>query len=282
MRIFLISLAIFMFLAATLAGVGFFLLVEPGEEGRLEVLRQTSRLMLFRANLIDRLTEKETVHLYKSSCTRKCHSRDVIENSQRTAMEWDSIVRRMQSSVKAGKSADITDREAILITEYLQRNFLSNVPTILPEHVMRFLKINLWRMDFGESDLYLDVILLPPQHRSLMPYLVMERTPYRGFDTLFVIYVNTHQGTVPPWDLSGMATLRDSQGNEYHANGWKVLYEDGQKHHRQGILTFPAPSQGPSPGELAAGILEITIRLPNMRKRVFQWNLPVPPLENKP
>ena len=55
--------------------------------------------------------------------------------------------------------ADLTEPEAKTITEYLQLNYLNNIPTILPEKTMRFLKRHLWRMDFGESDLYFDWVL---------------------------------------------------------------------------------------------------------------------------
>ena len=275
MRIFFTSLALFALIAVAASLIGFFVLVEPGPRGRVDDLYTAGRLFFFRSGLVDQLTAKEILRLYQSTCTKKCHSRDVIENRPRTAMEWEDIVTRMRSTDQAGKRVDISDREALVLTEYLQRNFLSNIPTILPERVMRFLKKYLWRMDFGESDLYLDVILLPQKNRNLVPYLVMERTPQRGDDTLFVIYINTHQGTIPPWDLSRMASLTDSEGTVYKANSWRVLYEDGQYHHRQGILTFPAPVNG----EMAAGTLEIAISLPNMRKRVFQWNLPIPPLE---
>ena len=287
MRIFFISLAVFVLLAVMISLLSFFVLVEPGANGRVNVLHTAGRLLLFRSGLVEQLNNKEIDQLYQSTCTRKCHSRDVIENTPRTAMEWENIVARMRTGGRSGeladeqasewadKRADISDREALVITEYLQKNFLSNIPTILPENVMHFLKRHLWRMDFGASDLYLDVIFLPQQNRNLIPYLVMERTPHREDETLFVIYVNTHQGTVPPWDLSRMVTITDNRGKEHKANTWKVLYEDGQKHHRQGILTFPALTSK----KMATGLLEMTISLPSMRKRLFQWNLPIPPLE---
>ena len=282
MRIFFTTLAFFALLSTTVALIGFILLVEPGSEGRSAYLGSSGRLYLYQYGLLDQLPSKDIRRLYESVCTRKCHSRDVIEKTPRTAMEWERIVTRMRTSEQAGKRADISDREATTITEYLQRNFLSNVPTVLPEHVMRFLKKHLWRMDFGESDLYLDVILLPKKHRNLSPYLVMDRSPRKDAGTLFVMYVNTHQAILPPWDLARMATLTRHDKNRadghgvttYEASAWEVLYEDGQLHHRQGILTFPRMEGNGEPETL-----EMTIRLPNMRKRVFQWSLPVPPLE---
>ena len=60
---------------------------------------------------------------------------------------------------------------------------------------------------------------------------------------------------------------------EAKATTWQVLYEDGQQHHKQGILTFPA--FGGSGGK-QAGSLEMVIRPPAMRERIFHWRLPIP------
>ncbi len=189
-------------------------------------------------------------------------------------MEWEWIVSRM----KGPKRADITEGQAKVITEYLQKNFLSNVPTILPEKVMRFLKKHLWRSDFGESDLYLDLIYIPRQHRELIRYLVVNSSETGSDDILVVVYVNTHQGVIPRWDIAEMATLRDNNGREVGARTWKVLYEDGQKHHQQGILSFPDIL---GEGDVVQSSMEIVIRLPGMRERIFQWDLSIPAFEGK-
>jgi hypothetical protein len=164
------------------------------------------------------------------------------------------------------------------VAAHLKKYFLSTIPTVLPQAVMRLLKRDLWRMDFGDNDLFLDLIHLPLSHRSLVPYLVMKPgTTYTGEETLFIVYVNTHQGTVPRWDLSKLVTLSIGNGvAPLKPLAWQVLYEDDQQHHRQGLLTFP-------PIHLAEGkeaTLQMTVQLPDMPARIFQWSLPVPPLES--
>jgi len=236
----------------------------PGE--MLDDLYTSGTLVLFRHGLIEDLSSDEITQLYHSSCNRKCHSKDVIEKHPRTSLEWEWIVTRMQAPDRAG----INDRETAVITRYLQEHFLSNIPTIMPEKTMRFVKRHLWRSDFGESDLYLDIIYIPRLHLSLLPYLVASNSPPKAGGAVFVVFVNTHQGTIPPWDLSEMAIFQNGDGGSQKAIGWKLIYEDGQGHHKQGILTFPAIADS------QPAALEVAIRLPGMRERIFQWDLPIP------
>ncbi len=236
----------------------------PGE--MLDDLYTSGTLVLFKHGLIEDLSSGEITQLYQSSCNRKCHSKDVIEKHPRTSLEWEWIVTRMQAPDRAG----INDRETAVITRYLQEHFLSNIPTIMPEKTMRFVKRHLWRSDFGESDLYLDIIYIPRLHLSLLPYLVASNSPPKGGGAVFVVFVNTHQGTIPPWDLSKMAIFQNGDGGSQKAIGWKLIYEDGQGHHKQGILTFPAIADS------QPAALEVAIRLPGMRERIFQWDLPIP------
>ena len=88
----------------------------------------------------------------------------------------------------------------------------------------------------------------------------------------FVVYVNTHQGSVPPWDFSQLVTLHVNNGIGQSANAWKVLYEDGQRHHNQGVLVFPNIDTD------QATDMEIKMRLPGLGMRTFQWKLPIPAL----
>jgi hypothetical protein len=229
----------------------------------------TGKLLLHKYDLIDALTPAETRRLYLSTCTKKCHSKDVIELTPRTALEWEQIVTRMKTRAKA----DIAEPEAQTIIEFLQENYLSNVPTILPEATMRFLKKHLWRLDFGEDDLYFDIIYLPRGYRHLMPYLAFKSKPRDSDEALFIVYVNTHTGILPRWNLADIAAIRIDGDREAKATTWQVLYEDGQQHHKQGILTFPAIADG---GGQRAGSLEVVIRPPAMRERVFHWRLAIP------
>ena len=268
MKPIIFSVALFALLLGSVALFGFAYLVEPGAGGRYQYLKSTGKLLLHKYSLVDTLTEAESKRLYETSCSRKCHSRDVIERKLRTAAEWEQIVYRMG----APDRADLNETEATAVVEYLQRNYLSNVPTLLPDKTMRFVKKHMWRMDFGESDLYFDIIYLPSSYRYLMPYLAYKSRPRDTDDALFVVYVNTHTGRVPFWNLADMITIKVAGGSEMKALDWEVLYEDGQLHHRQGILTFPGIE-----GEgISRESMEITIRPPGMRERVFLWRLPVP------
>jgi len=268
MRPFLISFTIFVFLFGSIIFIGYIYLLEPGPQGKFNSVYTSARLLLHKLAIVDNLTPAETSQLYQSTCTRTCHSTDVIESTPRTAMEWDWIVTRMKSSERA----DIPDRQATVITEYLQNHFLSNTPTILPEKVMRFLRRHLWKSDFGESDLYLDIIYIPPLHRSLIPYLILNNSPIEtdSSKALFVLYINTHQGVIPPWKIAEMSILRNNKNEETKADHWQVAYIDGQNHHYQGLLSFPVHIKEDP------GLIEVEIKLPGMRKRIFQWQLPIP------
>lgn len=261
----MLSFVLSILLLGTVFAAGFIYVLEPGPEGRVGYLKASGRLLLYKYALIDSLKPREIKRLYEAACTRKCHSRAVIENKPRTAMEWGQIVERMG----APHRADLAFSEKRTIIEHLQRNYLSNVPTILPDHAMRFLKAHLWRLDFGESDLYFDVIYMPLKHRRFMPYLALKAQPTNGGEAVFIVYVNTHTGVIPSWDMSKITTITDGGGREAKAVGWQVLFEDVDKHHRQGILTFPEIG-----GE--GNSLVLTIKPEGMKERAFQWTLPIP------
>lgn len=234
----------------------------------IDGLHSATRLTLYKYGMVEKLSSGEVKRLYLDTCTRKCHGKDVIEKKPRTAAEWEAVMTRMKAADRAG----ITERHAETITHYLQSNFLSNVPTVLPERIMKFVKLHLWRSDFGESDLFLDLIYIPHEHRNLLPYLGVRNAPADREAAIFVVYINTHQGAVPPWNFAEMAALHIDNGQAQKANAWKVLYEDGQRHHNQGILVFPNIDTG------QAAEMEIKMRLPGLGMRTFHWRLPVPSL----
>lgn len=266
MKSILISLGAFLILAVTATVLVFIYLFHVPPEEIIDNVYNEGKLFLYKHDFVAKLSAAETKRLYQNTCTRTCHSSGLIEKKPRTAAEWEWVVNRM----KAPDRADIPDRAAAAIKLYLQNNFLSNIPTVLPEKTMRFVKKHLWKSDFGDEDLYLDIIYIPRSHISLLPYLVASNEIPEGENAIFVVYLNTHQGTIPPWKLTRMAALNRDDGAEQQAVGWKVLYEDGQYHHRQGILMFPDLD------ESNTASLSVTIRLPGMRERVFQWALPVP------
>lgn len=274
MRTLWIALTIVLLLVAAALGLFFWLVVGPQPGGHLTYLKENGLLLGYDLGLIpaSSLTTPLQQRLYRNTCTRKCHGHDLIAQTPRTALEWEQIVTRMRTVSRGGQPAGFSERQAAVIVTWLQRNYLSTLPTLLPEPVMRYLKRHLWRMDFGGSDLYLDVIYLPGSLRHLIPYLVLTREIPPDEGPLFVVYLNTHSGVIPPWNLATMAFLSDPSGQRQKAVRWEQRYEDGQLHHRQGILTFPQPSEPFGNGELT-----ITFRLPGLRERSFQWTLPIPP-----
>ncbi|MBF0370124.1 MAG: hypothetical protein HQL52_11775 [Magnetococcales bacterium] len=275
MKTLLVTLGLFVLFLGMVAMGGFLWLVEPGPEGYLAYAGDRVTLALHRHGLAEGLSEKQTKLLYEKSCTRQCHSREVVENNPKTAMEWEWIVTRMGALDRA----DLTPPQAEGIIGYLQKHFLSNIPTMLPENIMRFLKSHLWKMDFGDEDLYFDVIHLPTIHRSLIRYLLLQTPEKMGDGPLFVIYFNTHSGIVPNWDLAKITSIDYGDGKPIQATEWQMLYEDVQRHHRQGILTFPL--EAAEKARTANGA-ELIIQPPSMRPRRYYWKLPVPPFEEEP
>jgi len=264
----LISIAAFLLLCGIILFLSFMYLTGQSPNEVINELNNAARLSLYKYGIVDKLSSREIKRLYLDTCTRKCHGKDVIEKKPRTASEWESVMSRMKAPDRAG----ISDRHAETITHYLQSNFLSNVPTVLPEKTMKFVKKYLWKSDFGESDLFLDVIYVPREHRKLLPYLGVRKTPTDQQAALFIVYINTHQGTVPPWNLAQMVTLHDNSGHTQNASGWEVLYHDGQSHHNQGTLTFADIDVNKTTE------MEMKMQLPGLGLRIFQWSLPIPPL----
>ncbi len=268
LKTLLISISVFLLLSGTILFLVFMYLTDQAPNDVVNDFQNSGNLFLYKYGMIEKLSSNEIKRLYLDTCTRKCHGKDVIEKKPRTAAEWESVVARMKAPDRAG----ITDRHAETIIRYLQSHFLSNVPTVLPEKTMKFVKQYLWRSDFGDDDLFLDVIYIPREQLSLLRYLGVRDTPSDKQAALFVVYINTHQGSVPPWNLAEMATLHDNHGNSQKAIGWDVLYQDGQRHHNQGLLAFPNIDTS------KAAELEIKMNLPGLGIREFRWSLPVPSL----
>lgn len=266
LKALLATAAIVVALVAAAALAAILALAEQSPAAALDAARQMAAVFLYERGVVGELTPGQTARLYRDRCTRKCHGKDVIEGKPRTAAEWDAVVSRMGAPDRAG----LGDRAAGAVTRHLQTHFLSNVPTVLPDAVMRFVRQHLWRSDFGEGDLFLDLIHVPREHARLLPYLgVREIGPQSG-GAIFVVFLNTHRGSVPPWDLAQMATLQAGHGRSSRASGWKVLYGDAQQHHRQGLLSFD-DANIPQAGEF-----EVRMELPGLGTRAFLWRLPIP------
>ena len=235
MKFIVISFSVLLLLCGTVLSLAFAYLGDQGPRGMIDDLYTGGKLFLYKYDMVDELSSGEIRQLYESTCNRKCHSKDVIEKHPRTSLEWEWIVARMQVPDRAG----INDRQAEAITRYLQEHFLSNVPTIMPERTMRFVKRHLWRSDFGETDLYLDIIYVPRVHVSLLPYLIARASPPESKGRGFRRLCKYPSGHHPSVGSRGNGHSSQWQWTFTKAGSWNLLYEDGQGHHKQGILTFP-------------------------------------------
>lgn len=266
MRVFIITSAIFITFAAALAFAAFLILVDTTPMGKMEYLAKAGKLAIFRYTGVGRLSDSEAMLLYEDRCTRKCHSRDVIERSAHNAREWEGIIGRMSSVNKAG----VTRNEARVITAYLTKRYGSNIPTILTPEGGKYLKKYLWRSDFGESDIYVDVIYTPVEYFNF----IGGDSKVDGYRAdkymLFKVYINTHQNKLDTYPLDRFATLRSGEYRGYKPILWKVIYESGDNHHMEGLLVFDKiESEGAS--------IEVSLKgIPGQKERVFQWDLPIP------
>lgn len=269
LRLLLAGVAIVLLIVATALGAALLSLTGQRPAELLTELRAEAVVQLYALGVADELPAAAVTRLYRGSCTRRCHGRDVIEARPRTAAEWEAVMTRM----KATDRAALGERLAETLTRYLQTHYLSNVPTVLPGPTMRFVKQHLWRSDFGEKDLFFDLIYLPHGHESLLRYLGV-REPWPDLrQATFVVFMNTHRGTLPQLDLGQISTMRLTGGRTIGARGWSVLYRDGQQHHRQGLLTFSDVATAGS------SELEVAVQLPGLGTRTFRWRLPIPPLQ---
>ncbi len=271
MRIFFAALVFFTASLLLLAALFFLFFIDTSPMTKSEYLYMNAKFIAFRYTGINILDESDAKPLYEASCARKCHSRDVIERARHTAREWEDVVQRMRLVSKA----NVKENESDVILKYLQKNFISNVPTILSPDANKYLKKYLWRSDFGESDLYVDVIYTPIAYHAIVGG-TGETLGYNvDKHTIFLVYLNTHQNKLLPFQLDKLMILRDSNGVEYRPIKWEVTYESGDLHHREGVIIFPKV-------KTESGFIEIVLRdLPGQKERLFRWNLPIPPTPEK-
>ncbi|MBI3397696.1 MAG: hypothetical protein HY026_00400 [Deltaproteobacteria bacterium] len=270
-RQFTIALLIFASLFFGMAAAVFFIFVDTKPMSRLEYLNRAGRVAFFKFTGLPKLDEAETKFLYINSCTRKCHGKEVVERAKHTPREWELIVKRMRFVHGAG----LTDNEDIAIARYLQKNYLSTIPTILSYEANRFLKKYLWKSDFGESDLYVDVIYTPVEYFKLIGN--MSDAERYGVDDyiVFLVYLNTHQDKLQQFPMQKLSVLRDGGGRNYEVVDWKVTYESGDMHHREGILRFRKIRQD-------KGFMELSLMdLPGQKERIFRWEMPLPEFNGK-
>jgi len=244
----------------------FFILVDTRPMTKAEYLQQQGKLALFSYAGMGTLSEAEQKMIYMKACTKKCHSNDVVERSAHTAREWENTINRMRTA----NNARVTDNEAVAITAYLSRRYGSNIPTVLSAEGGKYLKTYLWRSDFGESDLYVDIIYTPEEYFDI----VGGSMEVEGYDAanylLFKVYLNTHQNKLDTFPLDELTVINGGDGKEFKPLLWKVIYESSDFHHREGLLVFDKLKKETAP-------LEMALRdLPGQKERLFQWALPIP------
>lgn len=266
MRTFFISIAVFVSFLAVLAFMLFFILVDTSPMGKAEYLLQASKLTLFRYAGIGTLDDRELKIVYEGACTRRCHSRDVVERSAHSAREWEEIINRMRGI----NEARITNSEAEVVTAFLAKRYGSNIPTILSPEGGKYLKKNLWRSDYGESDLYVDIIYTPLEYFKIVGGSSIVEGYNADKYAVFTVYLNTHQDRLGVFPLDQLASLKIEDGKSSEPLLWKVVYESGDYHHREGVLVFKKVRE--DAGEMTLSLKD----LPGQKERLFLWKLPIP------
>lgn len=266
MKVFFVSLAAFLSFLVVLASMLFIILVDTSPMGKTEYLLQTAKLTLFRYGGMGSLDDRELKIVYEGACTRKCHSRDVVERSLHSAREWEEIINRMRGV----NGASITKSEAEVVTAYLAKRYGSNIPTILSPEGGKYLKKNLWRSDFGESDLYIDIIYTPVEYFNVAGGSSVVEGYNADKYAVFTVYLNTHQDRLAPYPLDQLTSLTTEKGASYEPLLWKVVYESGDYHHREGVLIFKKARDD------IKGMTLVLRGLPGRKERLFEWKLPIP------
>ena len=92
-------------------------------------------------------------------------------------------------------------------------------------------------------------------------------------DTLvFEVGLNTHSGSLDGYDLSELATLRNSRGQVVRPTKWESAPGG---HHRAGTLVFPARDEaGQSLTGAGVSYVELVLRdVAGVKERVLRWEL---------
>src|SRR4030067_1750758 len=111
----LISITLFLLLGGTMILLAFMYLTDQTPGAAIDSIQREGKFFLYKHNMLEELSSREITLLYRNTCTRKCHGKDVIEKKPRTASEWESVVTRMKAPDRAG----IADRPAEAIIRHL-------------------------------------------------------------------------------------------------------------------------------------------------------------------
>src|SRR4030065_2414040 len=97
LRAFFITSSIFIGFLPALALATFLILVDTSPMGRMEYLFEIGRLTVFRYTGLGKMNDRDVKLIYEGRCTRKCHSRDVVERSAHNVREWEEIIGRLRA-----------------------------------------------------------------------------------------------------------------------------------------------------------------------------------------
>ena len=223
------------------------------------------RLYSFKYTGLPGLTANGRKALYLMRCVGVCHGNRPVETVRHTSSEWRAVIERMRTQNRAS----INEREAAAIGAYLQKEFGSNVPTLLSPEAERFIKRRLWMSDFGDDDIFIDVIYAPLVYFRLTGEEAAGVKYEAEKRTVFKVYVNTHQGRLGLMPLDSMAVLKYDNGEEIRPVDWSLAYESADAHHIEGTLRFYGAKKTDTS-------MTLTLRGVSQGKdRSFHWHLPV-------
>ena len=87
----LISITLFLLLGGTVIFLAFMYLTDQTPGAAIDSIQREGKFFLYKHNMVEELSSREITLLYRSTCTRKCHGKDVIEKKPRTAAEWSRL-----------------------------------------------------------------------------------------------------------------------------------------------------------------------------------------------
>ncbi len=236
-------------------------------------ISSVGRMMFFRYGIAKNLTPQDEKFIFEYNCFKRCHSRDVIDRANHTPFEWAAVVDRMRNA----NNVELKDREAAVIIRHLQTTRLPLVSSLSSDIVQKMFK-QLWKSDFGEGDVYIDVVYSTPEYFKATGALAhLERFKADEY-LVFLINLTVHTGKLAPYRMDELAVLRDDKGREIKpVEGWEIIFETGDNHHREGIIRFPKKDLSGRPViDKDTKSFELIIKdVARIRQRVFKWELPI-------
>jgi len=236
-------------------------------------ISSVGRMMFFRYGIAKNLTPQDEKFIFEYNCFKRCHSRDVIDRANHTPFEWAAVVDRMRNVNKV----KLKDREAAVIIRHLQTTRLPLVSSLSSDIVQKMFK-QLWKSDFGEGDVYIDVVYSTSEYFKATGALAhLERFKADEY-LVFLINLTVHTGKLAPYRMDELTVMRDDKGREIMpVEGWEIIFETGDNHHREGIIRFPKKDSSGKPViDKDTKSFELIIKdVARIKQRIFKWDLPI-------